>query len=251
MTPRGGRSGRGTRTPRPTCGGWSSVRSASSPILAHSRYGRRMSADPRAALTHLVAAFERHLEVASSRRDPTTPRCSAAEDLADAFADYDDALFDAYGEMTPLDIYDDDDEDEDDDGGDDDEDDDERRGRRRRRRRRRGRRDDDDDDEVDEDDLDDDETSRATRSRASSSRSRRPACQSLTSSSAATISAGSSRSSLASGGAQLRQRPARRRSARPRPAGRAPRRGRPRRADRRGPPAAVGTASTTPDRSSR
>jgi len=110
-----------------------------------------MTADPRAALTSLVAALERHLEVASSRRDPDDPAVvSAAEELTDAFFDYDEALFEATRVTTPLDgPYDEDDDedddddlDEDDDDDDDDEDDDE---------------DDFDDDEVDEDDLDDDE----------------------------------------------------------------------------------------------
>ena len=76
-----------------------------------------MSADPRAALTQLVAAFERHLEASSTRHGEDDPTVVAAyEDLADAFEAYDGALYDAYGEMTPLDIYsgDEDDGDEDD-----------------------------------------------------------------------------------------------------------------------------------------
>jgi hypothetical protein len=75
-----------------------------------------MTADPRAALTSLVAALERHLEVATSRRDPDDPGVvSAAEELTDAFFDYDEALFDVTGVTTPLDgPYDEDDEDEDD-----------------------------------------------------------------------------------------------------------------------------------------
>ena len=83
-----------------------------------------MSADPRAALNQLVAAFERHLEASSTRHGDDDPGVVAAyEDLADAFEEYDGALYDAYGEMTPLDIYtgDDegpDDEDDDDDDGD-------------------------------------------------------------------------------------------------------------------------------------
>ena len=107
-----------------------------------------MTADPRAALTSLVAALDRHLEVATSRRDPDDPGVvSAAEELTDAFFDYDEALFDVTGVTTPLDgPYDEDDEDEDvllDDEDDDEEDDDE---------------DDDDlDDDLDEDDLDDDD----------------------------------------------------------------------------------------------
>ena len=83
-----------------------------------------MSADPRAALSQLVAAFERHLEASSTRHGDDDPTVVAAyEDLADAFEAYDGALYDAYGEMTPLDIYsgDDDGPDEDDDDDDADE----------------------------------------------------------------------------------------------------------------------------------
>ena len=62
-----------------------------------------MTADPRAALTSLVAALERHLEVASSRRDPDDPAVvSAAEELTDAFFDYDEALFEATGVTAPI-----------------------------------------------------------------------------------------------------------------------------------------------------
>jgi hypothetical protein len=72
-----------------------------------------MSVDPRAALDRLVAAFERHLEASSTRRGEDDPSVVATyEDLADAFETYDAALYDAYGEMTPLDIYTDEDEDE-------------------------------------------------------------------------------------------------------------------------------------------
>ena len=73
-----------------------------------------MTADPRGALANLMTAFERHLEASASKRGEEDPTVIAAyDDLADAFASYDDALLQAYGEMTPLDIYDgDDDEDE-------------------------------------------------------------------------------------------------------------------------------------------
>jgi hypothetical protein len=96
-----------------------------------------MTDDPRAALTALTAAFERHLEVATTRRDPEDQAVmTAAEDLADAFLDYDEALFEATGVTTPLDgPYDDDDDLDDDDEDDDLE----------------------DEDDVDEDDLDDDD----------------------------------------------------------------------------------------------
>ena len=84
-----------------------------------------MTADPRAALTTLTAAFERHLEACASRRgedDPTV--LSAFDDLADAFDAYDEALLEAYGEMTPLEVADDDDDDFDDDEEEDDEEED-------------------------------------------------------------------------------------------------------------------------------
>ena len=75
-----------------------------------------MTADPRGALANLMTAFERHLEASASKRGEEDPTVIAAyDDLADAFAAYDDELLQAYGEMTPLDIYDGDDDDEDDD----------------------------------------------------------------------------------------------------------------------------------------
>ena len=75
-----------------------------------------MTADPRGALAALVTAFERHLEASASKRGEEDPTVIAAyDDLADAFAAYDDSLLQAYGEMTPLDVYDGDDEDDEDD----------------------------------------------------------------------------------------------------------------------------------------
>jgi len=82
-----------------------------------------MTADPRAALAILTASLERHLEACSSRRGENDPTVVAAyQDVADAFDLYDDALLEAFGEVTPLVIYNGD-EDEDDEL--DDEDDDE------------------------------------------------------------------------------------------------------------------------------
>lgn len=110
-----------------------------------------MTADPRAALSALIAALENHLEMAALRPGEDDPAVIAAyERVAEAFSAYDDALMDAYGEVTPLEVYDEDlvGDDEDDDADDadaDDEDDDF---------------DDDEDDDFDdddEDDLDDDE----------------------------------------------------------------------------------------------
>jgi len=76
-----------------------------------------MTADPRAALANLTAALERHLEASLSRRGENDPTVVAAyQDVADAFDLYDDALLEAYGEVTPLVIYNgDEDEEEDDD----------------------------------------------------------------------------------------------------------------------------------------
>ena len=104
-----------------------------------------MTADPRAALTAFVAALETHLETAAVRRGEDDPSVIAAyERVAEAFSAYDDALMDAYGEVTPLEVYDEelvDDDDDDEDFDDDFEDEDE----------------DESDDDFDTDD-DDDET---------------------------------------------------------------------------------------------
>ncbi|WP_181009999.1 hypothetical protein [Ornithinimicrobium sufpigmenti] len=95
-----------------------------------------MTDDPRAALSALVAALETHLETAAVRRGDNDPSVLAAYDrIIEAFSAYDDALMDAYGEVTPLVVYGEDEE-----GAGDDELDDE-----------------DDLDGDDEDDLDDDE----------------------------------------------------------------------------------------------
>ncbi|MDE9366513.1 hypothetical protein PZ938_12950 [Luteipulveratus sp. YIM 133132] len=84
-----------------------------------------MTDDPRAALSALVTALERHLEAAAARRGENDPTVVAAyRDVADAFETYDDSLMDTYGEVTPLEIYAGDDEFEDDeDESSDDEDD--------------------------------------------------------------------------------------------------------------------------------
>jgi hypothetical protein len=65
-----------------------------------------MSADPRAALATLVSALERHLEAAGSKRGENDPVVFAAyQDVAEAFDAYDDALLDAFDEVTPLEVY--------------------------------------------------------------------------------------------------------------------------------------------------
>ena len=71
-----------------------------------------MSIDPRIALQSLITALEEHLAAAASRRgekDPVVENAYLA--IADAFEVYEEVLYDAYGEVTPLEIYEDDDED--------------------------------------------------------------------------------------------------------------------------------------------
>lgn len=65
-----------------------------------------MTMEPRAALANLTTALERHLEASASRRGENDPTVVAAyQDVADAFERYDDALLEAYGEVTPLEIF--------------------------------------------------------------------------------------------------------------------------------------------------
>lgn len=80
-----------------------------------------MNADPRAALATLTASLERHLEASASRRGENDPTVVAAyQAVAEAFDLYDDALLEAYGEVTPLEIYSGDEEDDDEDDEEDD-----------------------------------------------------------------------------------------------------------------------------------
>ncbi|KUP26842.1 hypothetical protein [Kocuria rhizophila] len=83
-----------------------------------------MSTDPRAALQSLVNALEEHLAAAANRRsdeDPSVDKAYVA--IANAFEAYEEALYDAHDEVTPLTVFaDDDDDDYDEDDDDDDED---------------------------------------------------------------------------------------------------------------------------------
>ncbi|WP_131681391.1 hypothetical protein [Pseudarthrobacter sp. YALA5] len=84
-----------------------------------------MSIDPRVALQSLTTALEEHLIAASNRRGDGDPAVEAAFfAVADAFEVYEDAIYEAYSEVTPLQVFDDEeDEDEDEESGvDDDED---------------------------------------------------------------------------------------------------------------------------------
>ncbi len=79
-----------------------------------------MSIDPRAALSALTTALEEHMVAASARRGEEDPIVEATFlGIIDAFEAYEEALFDAFDEVTPLVIYGEDDgfdeDDEDDD----------------------------------------------------------------------------------------------------------------------------------------
>lgn len=83
-----------------------------------------MSTDPRAALQSLVNALEEHLAAAANRRsdeDPSVDKAYVA--IANAFEAYEEALYDAHDEVTPLTVFADDDDDYDEDDDDDDEED--------------------------------------------------------------------------------------------------------------------------------
>lgn len=77
-----------------------------------------MSTDPRIALQALVSAFEEHLSAVSSRRGDSDPAVETAfYGISDAFEEYEDALYESYGEVTPLELYDDEDDETEDAGG--------------------------------------------------------------------------------------------------------------------------------------
>ncbi|OSM44717.1 primosomal protein [Nesterenkonia sp. PF2B19] len=70
--------------------------------------------DPRVALSTLTNALEEHLSASLNRRGEEDPAVeSAFYGVADAFEAYEDALFAATGEVTPLDLYDEDDDSDD------------------------------------------------------------------------------------------------------------------------------------------
>lgn len=73
-----------------------------------------MSIDPRVALQSLTAALEEHLVAAAARRGEGDPTVEAAFfAVADAFEVYEDALYEAYAEVTPLQVFDEEDDGED------------------------------------------------------------------------------------------------------------------------------------------
>ncbi|SNC59896.1 hypothetical protein SAMN05445756_0164 [Kytococcus aerolatus] len=121
-----------------------------------------MATDPRTALTTLVTALERHLDACATRDGEEDPRVIAAyNDLADAFEDYDEALLEAHGEVTPFEVFSDEEDDEDYDDLEDMDDDLESSGDEvaapATGRSTRTDYDDEADEDLDEDDTDDDE----------------------------------------------------------------------------------------------
>lgn len=81
-----------------------------------------MTIDPRVALQSLISALEEHFAAAAGKRSDEDPAVESAYlAIADAFDVYEEVLYDAYGEVTPLVIYED--GEGDDDANEDDEDD--------------------------------------------------------------------------------------------------------------------------------
>ncbi|AJT40922.1 hypothetical protein [Psychromicrobium lacuslunae] len=73
-----------------------------------------MSIDPRVALQTLTTALEEHLAASIARRGDDDPAVEASYlAIADAFEVYEEVLYDAHGEVTPLVIYEEDDDDDD------------------------------------------------------------------------------------------------------------------------------------------
>ncbi|MCT1550606.1 hypothetical protein [Brevibacterium casei] len=80
-----------------------------------------MSTDPREALDAFLEAVREHFAASAHRNGDQDPRVEAAYmALADAFEIYEDAIYTAYDEVTPFELFDDvedakadDDEDED------------------------------------------------------------------------------------------------------------------------------------------
>lgn len=104
-----------------------------------------MSLEPHVALEDFLSAVREHYAAAAHRTSDTDPRVEASYmALADAFELYEDALYTAFDEVTPFELFDDVEDAKDDDDDEDDDLDDE----------------DDDFDDDDDDDFEDDDSSR-------------------------------------------------------------------------------------------
>ena len=70
-----------------------------------------MSIDPRTELTRLLDALEAHLTAVVNRTGEHDPAVDEAYvEIANAFEAYEDALFEAHNEVTPLNVYGDEDD---------------------------------------------------------------------------------------------------------------------------------------------
>lgn len=70
-----------------------------------------MSIDPRTELTRLLDALEAHLTAVVNRTGEHDPAVDEAYvEIANAFEAYEDALFEAHNEVTPLSVYGDEDD---------------------------------------------------------------------------------------------------------------------------------------------
>ncbi|WP_030014280.1 MULTISPECIES: hypothetical protein [Micrococcales] len=79
-----------------------------------------MTTEPRVALNSLIQAFEEHLTALSAKRgEQDTAVENAYLGIADAFEVYEDAIYVAFNEVTPLEVFVEDEDDEDDDDFDD------------------------------------------------------------------------------------------------------------------------------------
>lgn len=68
-----------------------------------------MSQDPRVALAQLIAAFEKHFELVSTKRgDEDSSVEQAYYQLEDAFLNYEEALSQSFGEYLPISLAEDD-----------------------------------------------------------------------------------------------------------------------------------------------
>lgn len=67
-----------------------------------------MSTDPREALDAFLEAVREHFAASAHRSGDTDPRVEAAYmALADAFEIYEDAIYTAFDEVTPFELFDD------------------------------------------------------------------------------------------------------------------------------------------------
>lgn len=71
-----------------------------------------MSTDPRVALSVLISCLEEHLSAVAAKRGTADASISSAFlAVADAYEEYEDALYESYEEFLPLTVADEEDDD--------------------------------------------------------------------------------------------------------------------------------------------